>query len=213
MKKRAMTLLEVLIGLGLLSILLSTLFFAYRLTHMGKEKLGPIQWPLSEERYAYQRLQKILPKATLPFFTSGPDSLVFIFDRGIWSDPLLSHNVVARLYFDPTAHALRLGIWPDVKKTDLTTPSQTVTLLDRVTSVSFAFYFPPRNPKKIVDPDTINAPRPLEKWGDIWLGDYQVLPALVKVTIVREKIGKMEERSLEYLFDLSSTIVYPKEIL
>src|ERR1700733_15857780 len=167
MKKRSISLIEVIVSLGLLSLLLSTLFFWYHSLSKQKETFNRLKWPLMEERYAHQRLQHILPKPELPIFTLHPDGdLVFTFDRGLSVYPDLSGRVLARLYYDPTAYAICLGIWPcpALHKQPLESPSQTLVLLDGVTECSFHLYSPPDPFRKPVDPEEVGKSRPTDGW-------------------------------------------------
>lgn len=207
MRKRAVTLIEVIICLGLLTLLLTTLSFWYRTLTSHKSELNKSKWSVMEERYAYQRLQQILPQAKLPFFTCRDGSLVFLFDRGLFPDPLLSNTVLGRLYHDTEQQALCLGIWPEPGQDNLLkTPSQTIILLDQVSDLSFQFYYPPDPLKKTVDPKEVGKPEPEEKWQESWRGEYQKLPALIKMYVTRG------ERKNKYYFDLPFPIIYPAEI-
>lgn len=209
MRKRPISLIEVIICLGLLATLVTTLLALYRSTSQQKEEMDRLNWSLMEERYAHQRLQTILPIAELPLFTTFDHSLVFIFDRGPYSDPLLSGKVLGRLYFDEAQHALCLGIWPLPNQEDpRRTPSQTLTLLEGVTACTFSFYQPPPPFKNPVNPPMVGTPSPLEGWQNEWQQAYHTLPALVKLSLTREWASK---RAFEYIFDLPILVVYTQE--
>ena len=212
MKKRPFSLIEVTISLGLLALLLSTLLFWHRSLSRDKEKFTKLKWPLMEERYAGQRLQHILPKAELPFFKSDlSESLVFIFDRGPFEDPLLSGKVLGRLYHDAATHALCLGIWPYPNKEETRHhPSQTLVLLNRISSCKFEFYNPPDPLKKIVDPEVVGLSNPNEGWQDLWKGDYNKLPALIKLTVTRDLQDELKEPFV-YCFELPVPIIFPED--
>lgn len=201
LRKRSLTLIEILISMTLFSLLLTSLFFWYRHFTDKKRELERIKSPYLEERYLFQRLQRILPQSQPPFFTDQ-DSLVFCFDRGIYSDPKLSGRVLAKLYRDSHSHALSLGIWqaPETKEKN---PSQTLTLLDGVEELSFEFYSPPDPFQKPVDPQEIGNPRPQPGWQKTWNFDH--LPALVKITL------KHNDDSRDLYFDLREPIIYPAE--
>ena len=215
MKRRSISLIEVIICLTLFSFLLSTLFFWYRSFSKQKETFQQLKWPLMEERYAFQRLQTMIPSAQSPLFSADAESgLVFIFNRGAWQDPELSDTVLARLYLDTQHASLCLGIWPDPTKDEEPTrsPSQTMVLLEGVTQLSFKFYCPPNPFKKPVDPEEVGNPRPKERWQSNWQADYHKLPALVKVIITRKSCTSLDERTIKYTFDLPETIVIPKSL-
>ena len=209
MKKRAISLIEVIVSLGLLSLLLSTLFFWYHSLNKQKEDYNHLKGPLMEERYAYQRLQHILNKADCSLFATESGSLVFVFDRG--PSPLsdLSGQVLGRLYYDAIHQSLCLGVWPH-PKSEKTDPSQTCILLDGVEACSFAFYSPPDPFKKPVDPEEVGNARPTEGWQDEWKSSYKTLPALIKISIARDESKGIKEHTFDYLFDLPVPVVFAR---
>jgi len=212
MKKRAISLIEVIVSLSLLSVLLGTLFFWYRSFTRQKEEFNRLKWPLMEERYAHQRLNYILPTAESPFFTTlDKKDLVFIFDRGPSIAPELSGKVLARLYHDPIQKCLCLGIWPKpTQKNNLRSPSQSLILLDGVSECSFEFYHPPDPFRKPVDPEEVGKLKPREGWQREWKSSFHTLPALVKIHITRDPAKGIKEHSFDYVFDLPVTLIYPK---
>jgi type II secretory pathway pseudopilin PulG len=207
-KKRALSLIETVISLGLIALLLSTLFFWYHSMARQKQVYNRLKGPLLEERYAYQRLQKVLLQAELPLFTTEDNSLVFIFDRGPDLQPQLSGKVLGRLYWDQTSHALCLGIWPLPAKESEEMLSQTLVLLDGVTSCAFEFYFPPDPFKKPVDPEAVKIPRPKEGNQEEWLQAYETLPAWIDLKVARAQEKGIDNHSFVYRFDLPVPIVY-----
>lgn len=215
MKKRSISLIEIVISLGLLSILLTTLFFWYGTLNKQKEEFNTLKWPLMEERYAHQRLHSILSKAETPFFTTSQEGdLVFIFDRGPAVNPQLSGQVLARLYYDAAHQTLCLGIWPYPKDNDpITTPCKTTILLDRVSKCTFQFYSPPDPFKKTVDPEEVGRSRPKEGWNGGWKTEYNSLPAFIKIHIKRNQSKGVKDRSFDYLFDLPIPVVYAQEMV
>ncbi len=212
-KKRAFSLVEILISLGLVALLLSSLAFWYRSITTQKAIFNHLKGPLMEERYAHQRLQRVLPSAQSPFFTSASEgSLVFIFDRGTCVEPKLSGKVLGKLYFDQASQSLCLGIWPfpEAERQERS-PSQHFVLLDGVQACHFKFYSPPDLFQKPVDPETVGLPRPQEGWQDTWLSDYATIPALINVVITRCENRGIDDHIIEYLFDLPIGILYPKD--
>lgn len=206
MRKRALSLIEMIVCLGLLSLLLSTLFYWYHSLTKQKEQFNALKGPIMEERYAHQRLQNILPKGEQPFFTDADHGLVFLFDNGLDLHPELSGKVLGRLYYDKSTQCLCLGIWPKPEKEQsLKTPCETLILLDDVSECIFEFYHPPDLFKKPVDPEQVGKPRPSEGWQGTWQVGYHALPALIKLTITHGK------NTFVYCFDLPVTIIYPRE--
>jgi prepilin-type N-terminal cleavage/methylation domain-containing protein len=211
MKKRALSLIEMIITLSLLSLLLTTLFFWYRSLTLQKEAFQQIRGPLLEERYAQQRLQAIFSSVELPFFTPSSSSLVFLFDRGPSLIPELSGKVIAKLYFDEPHQCLCLGVWPKPNKENPRKfPSQTFILLDKVSSCTFHFYNPPDPFKMSVDPEEVGRSRPQEKWQKEWKSAYHIFPALVKISITRDPSKGIKDHEFDYLFDLPVTVLYPR---
>jgi hypothetical protein len=212
MRKRPLSLIEIIVCIGLLSLLLSTLFYWYHSFTKQKAEFNHLKGPLMEERYAHQRLQHILPTAELPFFTTNNNSLVFIFDRGPSDHPLLSGKILGRLSFDPNLQCLSLGIWPKPdKENPHKSPSQSWILLDGITTCTFEFYNPPDPFQKVVDPKEVGKLHPRVGWQNEWRADYRKLPALVKLCITRPRDKELKEHTIEYLFDLHSLIIYPQE--
>lgn len=210
-KKRSLSLIEVMISLGLLSLLLSTLFFWYHSLTKQKEECRKLKWPLMEERYAFQRLNSCVLKAELPFFTTE-SGLVFSFDHGVDSIPALSGKVLAHLYYDATSQQVRLGIWPMPNQdTTFTSPSYCTVLLEGVASCTFDFYQPADPFKQPVNPEEVGKSRPKDGWHQKWEAAYHTLPALVRIYIKRDPKKGLEEPTVHYCFDLPVKIVYPQE--
>lgn len=211
--KRTFSLIEVVVCLGLFAFLLQALFFWYHNFCSQKEKLNQLKKPIKEERYAFQTLHQILPTSKAPFFTSD-GCLIFRMNRGPYLEPLLSETVLAKLYHDRDASRLCLGIWPDPKKHGLLkTPSQTIVLLEGVSRLEFSFYFPPSPSKKPVNPENVGKPRPKTGWQENWQGEYQALPALVKIELTRAAASSLKKRDVEIIFDLYAPITFVNDLL
>ncbi|MFN0065001.1 MAG: DUF1494 domain-containing protein [Chlamydiales bacterium] len=205
--KRTFTLLETLIALALCTFLFSTLFGLQYHTQKQRDVAKKILVPIKQERYAEQRLNNILPKATLEgtlhgLFCSNKNSLVFTFDKGPDQDPLLANVVLARLYLDEVTHSLVLAIWPHKEDHPLT-PVQTFVLLDDVSSLEMRFYAPPDVLALPVADTHIKNPQPKPGWHKEWELKYDLLPAMIKLTTRRGN------RDVEFAFDLHKQIVYP----
>ena len=202
--KRPFTLIELLLSLALFGLLLQTLFFWYCHLSSSHHAGGKDKWPLLEERYAEQQLQRIF-QHTLPspyFFTlerGGHHDLVLVFDDGLHAEPLLSDKVLGRLFIDPASHALCLGIWPHPdQKTQ--TPHKTLVLLENVKDLAFEFYFPPDPFQLTVAPPEVGREMPEEGWQTSWLAEYETLPPFVKMHLTR-----LESSSpVMYAFELGS---------
>lgn len=120
MKKRGMTLLEVMIGLQLLGMLLAFLFFSLRDQMQMEVKMEGMSLELSQRLQFQHRLQDICLALTFEaegglFTKIDPDTketrLYFTFDQGIDPDPLFSGKVQGELFLEKGQ--LCLQIQPD----------------------------------------------------------------------------------------------------
>jgi hypothetical protein len=220
--RRNVTLIEVLIAFTLLSFLLSSLFFWYRHLSVEKRKLSEVKWPLLEERYAEQKLFSVMTQANLdPYFYLSEEnldqvegkSLVFTFNYGPQPEPLLSNNVLGRLFIDKNSHTLCLGIWPH-PGTEKDQPSKTFIILDNVKDLFFEFYFPPEQNRMPVNPEKIDLAKPKEGWNLEWKKEFHEIPSgmIIKITRLPTKAFK-KERELCFAFELARMkypIIYSK---
>jgi hypothetical protein len=211
MRKNSFTLIEVTISFALFFMMASTLFFWYGTISKRKEKFNRLERPLMEEQQAYLRLKKILQTAEIPFFHSE-NSLVFIFDMGPYEDPKLSGKVLARLFHDPSSECIFLGIWPAPQEKEiLRSPSRTFMLLDKVKTCSFEFFHPPDLFQKPVDPNQVGKKRPKEGWQNLWDGEFETLPAMLKIWIRRHKVLDFSTEKFAFCFDFPIPILLPQE--
>ncbi len=201
-RKAYMTLLETLIAISLLSILLVFVFGFFRelseLTHLTEKA----QKNSFHMRYLESRLGFIFERVvnektsgrkfffyTQPInrnFSSSP-SLILTFNNEVRLDPNFSGDVLARLYLDLEGR-LRLAIWP----LHVSQPHQYLQeeiLMDKVVSVSYAFYAAPeriKDAKEIVLNDKIDPEKKTpdkDKWHEEWAITYNQMPSIVKVII------------------------------
>ena len=163
MIKRSVTLIEVMIAMVLTSLVLFTLTFFY-------QQLASISFAIDEtrqadfkERFIELRLSNILPKAIapkkdeFPFFSfeadqisyPGCQNLIFCYNNGISIDPLFSNAVIARLMVDKDKRLI-LALLPSRDKwsKDKPVPLKMEVLLDKVTSLKFSFFVPPKSLEK-----------------------------------------------------------------
>jgi len=204
MKKRySLSLIEVLISLSLITLLVGSLSFWYRSVTANNAKLEQKTWGLKEERWVDLRLSNILPAIKSHLTSTGEGEIAFLFDRGVWNDPLLSGTILGKLYHDTQRNALCLGIWPHPKQGKI--PSETLTLLEDVTSVTFDFYSPPDPFRLKVDPEKVGKSRPAEKWQSSWDLAYEELPAMIQITFTHN------EHTCRFVYELPYPICYPSE--
>ncbi len=210
MKKHPFSLMEVIVAMGLFSVLLTALFSWYFYFSMQKRELSASKWPVLEEHYCQERLSSILSHATLnsekgitAFYSSNSD-LIFTFDNGVWSQPELSNIVLARLYLD--ADTLCLTIWPQPNREHSNqTPSETLVLLDRVSNLSYDFYAPP-NPFAIVAPKEVGHEHAIDGWQQQWYASYNALPALITLSFTRD------DKPIKLAFDLPYPLIYKESL-
>jgi len=186
---------------------------------------------LSTTSYAFDK-KPFLEKKQFVFFTSKDtnaalreNSLVFIYNNGI-AHPFFSQNVLGRLYLDGEGRFC-LANWPQpqkwVKEGHLLefSPINKEILLENVASLSFDFYMPPDmenimvvNPSEIQKGQTVT--RPVAGWqkdGE-WLITHDVLPALVKVTVVQNPTPVNKQGASHHfivpLNSFSKPVIYTK---
>jgi hypothetical protein len=165
---RCFTLLELLIGMGLAVMLLSTLSYFYLQVEMLNTEAERTQKESFELRHVENRLAKILPytlserelKKHFYFFTSQGEgmfknpSLLFTFYNGVKLSSPFANDVLGRLYLDDEKKQLCLATWPSPKRWEngVTPPMAKEVLLDDVESLSFQFYVAPkRDRSKVVE--------------------------------------------------------------
>lgn len=174
--RRFMTLLEVLIGMTLTAVLLSTLAYFYQQVQlMGKEseRIGKEQFQL---RYLGNRLSKVVPsilaehqikKNNFIFFTSGDahgllahgnSSLIFIYNNGASLDNQLANHALGRLYLDKSKR-LCLATWPTPEgwnwKQESSVSVHKEILMENIESLQFLFYVAPDRDRSLIK-DNLN---------------------------------------------------------
>lgn len=212
MKRRPVTLIEVIISLSLVSVLLTTLLFWY--SHFAKKghEDQRCRHQLRQEYFAYKRLEEVLESVTLDskkgkttFYSDGSSGLTFTFDYGIHSSPVLCNVVLGKLHI--LNGQLRLDFWPQPTDQNYsTTPNASVIFLDGVEAMNCEFLAPCRTKKLIVSPDQIGELVTKPGWHQEWLPEQKALPALVKLEITGEK-------TFTWIFDLNLPIFYPQVAL
>lgn len=157
---RYMTMMELLIGMALASVLMIVLTQFYSQVSYMNVVSEQKQKESFKERYVEHRLSTVLPKALekvskkVYFFTTGDlnglladnsPGLVFVFKAGASEDPLRSGNVLGLLYLDKQ-NRLCLATWPEPKDWDKETTfplARNEVLMEGVEQLQFSFYAPP----------------------------------------------------------------------
>lgn len=222
-QKRPVTLMEVLIAMGLLAVLMSSLFGYYRQLEVIGTRIKELRSDSFQYRYSQYRLAQLLPKVVNEnnkdhvFFTSDQvaetirgSSLVFTFDRGVDIDPEFSNEVLARLFLDDGGR-LCLATWPAPSRTgESIPPMHREVLLNKVTALAFQFFVPPPTSDQPIDTsDKVTTGKeqvipPQGQWLDRWEANYQGLPAMVRVLVTRRDKG--ETKTLTFAFPLLESL-------
>lgn len=204
--KRWMTLIEIVIGMALTALLLTTLAYFYQQVNALNSKSDQLQQETFKRLYVQSRLTAVIPKI-LPhkiqkkicFFTSGnslgtlaagSQSLIFVFSTGVELNPDIANKSFARLYLD-NQHRLCLAKWKIPKATEQRTGDiYKEILMEGVDSLKFAFFVPPERERSVIeksDPEssldpmlTYNASKP---WVDEWPRSANFLPPMIKIII------------------------------
>lgn len=181
--KRYFTLLEVLIGMTLAIVLLSTLSYFYQQVEWLNTEAERAQKESFQMRYVENRLAKIMPqtfseremKKYFYFYTSQAEgllkspSLLFTYYNGVKLDSPFSNEVLGRLYLDEQKKQLCMATWPSPKRWKLgeAPPMSKEVLMENVESLAFEFYVAPdRDRSKVIDKKSTAADRKKEEQED-----------------------------------------------
>ncbi len=149
-KKRPFILFEILIGLSLLSVLLSILFSFFTSSAKLQLRLERAENDLLMRQHLQTRLQSILTSIIPPkslegqvsLYTLQADkdldpSLIVTFDNGIDPDPAFSGAILGRIFLKE--NQLCLAMWPSEKKKGEIPTVRREVLMEGVTSFTFRF--------------------------------------------------------------------------
>jgi type II secretory pathway component PulJ len=164
LKKRSVTLIELIVAMALTTGILVTLTFFYRQVVMIGVEMERTESENFNARYIESRLATILPKAVSKtdqkkdflFFSVGDEgitkpgsqSLIFTFDRGVNLNKEFANHDLARLYLDNQGNVV-MAYWPSPKRWDGDKPPmEKEVLLQGVDNMVFEFYIAPERQKK-----------------------------------------------------------------
>jgi hypothetical protein len=138
------------------------------------------------------------------FAQSSPISLIFSFNNGVDLSKLFSNNVIARIFLDIKGR-LCMATWPSQTRwmPGANVPMKLEVLLEEVESLKFLFFVapdkkwqldqtnsstPPTTPPANTPMQTVITvnPSPEGSWIQEWSQDYNQLPALIKLEVVRK---------------------------
>lgn len=170
LRKRYVTLLEVLISIALTVIILMTLTFFYRQVGIIGIAVDSVKEENFRLRYLETRLADILPKTIAandkkqdfvffsveedPLTKPGSQSLIFTFENGVSLDKEISNHALGRIYLDKDSR-LMLAYWPSPKRWEIgiLPEMKKELLLEDVEGLRFGFFVPPqkKGKKEIAD--------------------------------------------------------------
>ncbi|NGX57617.1 MAG: hypothetical protein K940chlam3_00510 [Chlamydiae bacterium] len=216
--KRCITLLELLIAIGLMSILLTALLGYYEQSTRAQVTIQKALQKNFQFLYTQYRLNQIIPTTLNPgqdtqnvgiyFFTKPAEifeeksqSLIFTYDNGTGAGSLFSNEVLGKLFVDQHERLVLLT-WPAPKRSpDPDPPMRTEVLQENVEKLDFIFYkpIPPEKKRLRIDPERVVGD--YDKDLPSWSSEEKDLPALIRILV---KIKDREE-PIEYAFLLSNT--------
>lgn len=187
MRKRSMTLIELVIALTLFSILMTSLFTWY--SHLTRQHIlwKQQQRPLLCHHYAYQRLDRLLSHLIT---ATSHDHLCFTFDNGIDSNPELSGITHGELFCESGQLLVTL-------RSTRSTAEHTLVILDGIDTCSFQFLVP-QLPSCLITPTQVGDTRPAPGWHDSWNSPER--PAMIRLHL---------NDQITWTFDLLEPILYP----
>lgn len=236
LRRRYLTLIEVLIAMALSAVLISITAYFYQQLSIVNLKMDKAQNEHFQRRYVEYRLNATLPQAVAPsnkdfhfFLTTNSEgnflenspSLVFTFDNCVKLNRDMTDLVIGRLYLDKEKR-LTLAIWPIPKrwKENEQPPMSKEVIMENVEKLSFEFYTPPdkgqlklSNKQESKTTSTVSQPGfPNEIKGVFhsdWKKEYRQLPAIVKVNIERKVNDKVDNLTFSYhLPNTQQPIIY-----
>lgn len=222
-KKRYVTLLEMLIAMSLVSVLLVFLFGFYREMDLMQSHLAVVQKENFKLLYVQKRLSnvimeagaidKIIGKRRSLLYTPQTD-LVLIYDNHVNRLPYFSNYVLGRLYVDKDKN-LCLSSWPSPEMWKEEgfmierSPINKEVLLRNVEKLSFEFFVPPIFNDLVVDPEEVGTDKKQKipkagGWLDEWSLEYDQLPAMVKVILKIKEDKKKEAEQVVFVFPIAN---------
>ena len=228
----ALTLIEVMIALGLSSLIMTTMFYFYQKAARLDLEIRKVEHQVFSLRLLESQLMRIIPKSVSTteagrdfFFLTGMSDqiskngtpyLLFSYDRGVDIDPLFANIVLGRLYVDKKSRLI-LATWPAISRWPVDKrppPMKREVLMDNVSSIAFSFYNPPDKKKnnEIIPRRSIRGI--VMEDAEVgflkdWKNEYATLPALMKLEIETNVHGKIEKKTFLFTFPYGNrTIIY-----
>ncbi len=181
-KKRYFFLLEIVVALGLLSLILLALFSFYVHFSRAERKLNLVRTELIPLQQMRVRLNQLFSAILSPqgqsstFHTEGGE-LVFVFDNGVDPEPIFSGAIRGKLY----RNGSKQFVFEQSPIGEGTQPLRREILLSKVDRLEFQFFHVKR---------LYNDGR--GEWQVEWLTKQHELPSMVRLSLKRE--DKEEEK-------------------
>lgn len=235
LRRRYMTLLELMIALSLTVALLIILGYFYRQAAWLDDESERIQKVSFQSRYVETRLMQVIPMIERYYYANGDtknahyyffsdngfgggssgggSSLVFVYKT--YADVNLNYafRALGRLFIDKN-NRLMLATWsaPETWEEMSPTKAKLEVLLENVKDLKFQFFNPPAKNQKKAD-DQLKPLKELvpsaEGWLDEWKQENHFLPPLMKMMVTYKPLK--EEQTVTYAFPLPQStkmIVY-----
>lgn len=216
LRKRSVTLIEMMIGCALLAVLLTLVFGIWGQIHQG-HKMVDDERDLAWERVKLEatldqlllKMEPIKTEKGIGFYTDSENALIFISRVGASVDGLFVDKVLCKLHciggdfvLDQWPDPQRHGVFPQQMKRSV--------LLKGAAAVEWSFFVPP-NPKMVienpkigigVDKDEQQAPT---RWSSSWRPGYKKIPVLLRL--------KMKSRDKDFQYETYLPLThYPLEL-
>lgn len=220
-RKRHVTLLEVLIAMSLMSILIVSVLGFYSQFEGINQEIATQRKKAFYALYLQSRLGNVIPFASsykipkskdkeFTWFYSSTEgeqpSLIFVFDNGVDGIPLYSELVLGKLYIDPQKRMI-LATWPLPKLNQIVPeppPMRKEVLYENVQKLTFRFYQPPR--RDLPEQPIALGEGPPGFDNPYWGKDKESIPPLMKM-IVEPKDGDPLTMTFVMVYD-SQPILY-----
>ena len=223
-RRRFLTLLEVMIAMGLSMVLISVVVYFYQQLSLINIAMDKAQNEHFQKRFLEYRLNAVIPMAVSPsnknfhffispniqgLFKDKSQSLVFTFDNGVKLNKQMSDLVIGRLFLDKD-DKLTLATWPINKRwvENEPPPMSKEVLMENVVGLSFQFFTPPdkgqikfvnkQEGKTITQLSLPAFPETIRnQFQSEWRREYRQLPSITRVLITR----KTDKGEVKMVFD------------
>ncbi len=186
--KHPFFLLEILIGLALVSILLTCLFTAMTKGAALESRLDDARSISLQRQHFQTKLHDLFLSPSLLYTKKLADdqrkeSLILMFDHGIDPDPQFSGSVIGRIYLDEKNN-LSLALWPSESKSQ---SWRKEILLSNVQEFQFSFLGKiDKHVKKKINSEL--------GWHEKWIKSREDVPSMIRLRV------KQKETTCSYAF-------------